>query len=495
MPVMRPMTPGNVHCGVLAMTVVAGMMLLGCSATTVVRTESDARGSASADSAAPASPPPDASGIQLPEAGPVVAPVDAPVGGCVNLQCQQRSCPAGTATTVSGTVYAPNGKLPLYNVAVYVPNAPLEPLAPGMSCDRCGTLASGRPIASALTDHEGKFRITNVPAGKDIPLVIQVGKWRRKIAVPEVRPCQDNPLTDPQVTRLPRNRSEGDLPRVALTSGRCDQLTCMIPKLGLDPAEVGVAGQDRAFTFFSGADGDTSGGPPGMMPATALWNDFDELKKYTMVLLSCPCTEARAARGPAALEAMSRYANAGGRVFGSHFEYVWLRYSPDPQLAGAFVISAGDLGAPPVTLDTSFPKGKALADWMKFLDPGLVYGREPPEAILDDVSVARPPAQIWARSPGFGTASGMHPRFVTINTPAGAPTAEQCGRMALLDVHVTASESGRPGPPPPNRPTFPAICGSELTKSEHVLAFLLFDLAACIQHDMTPPAPPPVVVD
>ena len=44
-------------------------------------------------------------------------------------------------------------------------------------------------------------------------------------------------------------------------------------------------------------DGDVSGGPPGMMPATALWNNFDELKKYTMVLLSCPCTEARAARG------------------------------------------------------------------------------------------------------------------------------------------------------------------------------------------------------
>ena len=208
-------------------------------------------------------------------------------------------CPGGASTTVSGTVYAPNGKLPLYNVAVYVPNAPLEPLSPGMTCDRCGTLASGRPIASALSDHQGKFRITNVPVGKDIPLVIQVGKWRRKVTIPEVKACQDNPLTDPQLTRLPRNRTEGDLPRVALTSGRCDQLTCMIPKLGLDPAEVGVAGQDRAFTFFSGADGDTTGGPPGMMPATSLWNSFDELSKYSMVLFSCPCNEARAARGPA----------------------------------------------------------------------------------------------------------------------------------------------------------------------------------------------------
>jgi hypothetical protein len=474
--------------------VAAGLLLFACGAARVRGTEPDAGGgSIGADSGAAGAAPVDVSIIQLPDVGPPGPPVDAP-SACVNLQCQQPTCAGTASTSVSGTVYAPNGQLPLYNVAVYVPNAPLGPLAPGMSCDRCGTLASGRPIASALSDHEGKFRMTNVPAGKDIPLVIQVGKWRRKVVIPEVKPCQDNPLSDPQLTRLPRNRTEGDLPRVALTSGRCDQLTCMIPKLGLDPAEMGVSGQDRAFTFFSGADGDTSGGPPGMMPATALWNDFDELSKYNMVLFSCPCTEARAARGPAALEAVTRYANAGGRVFGSHFEYVWLKYSPDAPLAASFTINAGDLGAPPVVVDTSFPKGKALADWMKFLDPALQYGRIPSAAILDDISSARPPAQVWARSPGFGTASGMSPRFVTINTPAAAPAAQQCGRVALLDVHVTA-DGGTPAPPSRNPPPFPMACGAELTKSEHALAFLLFDLAACIQVDTTPPLPPPVVVD
>ena len=478
-------------CFVGALCVVAGV--LGCGGPSVrPRDPAGGTGGVSVERDAARNPPADSGNFALPEAGPPAPPPDAPQA-CTNLQCQQRMCPGNTSTTVSGTVYAPNGKLPLYNVAVYVPNAPLEPLSPGMTCDRCGTLASGRPIASALSDHQGKFRITNVPVGKDIPLVIQVGKWRRKVTVPEVKPCQDNPLTDPQLTRLPRNRSEGDLPRVALTTGRCDQLTCMIPKLGLDPAEVGVAGQDRAFTFYSGADGDTTGGPSGMMPATTLWNSFDQLSRYSLVLFSCPCTEARAARGPPALDAVTRYLNAGGRVFGSHFEYVWLRYSPDPGLAGAFTIQAGDLGAPPVVLDTSFPKGKALADWMKFLDPGLQYGHIPSMAILDDISSARAPAQVWARSPGFGTASGTSPRFVTINTPATAPMAQQCGRMALLDVHVTADGMG--GAPNRNPPPYPMACGGELTKSEHALAFLLFDLAACIQHDTTPPMPPPVVVD
>jgi hypothetical protein len=32
-----------------------------------------------------------------------------------------------------------------------------------------------------------------------------------------------------------------------------------------------------------------------------------------------------------------------------------------------------------------------------------------------------------------------------------------------------------------------------LTKAENALAFFLFDLAACIQEDNTPPAPPAII--
>jgi hypothetical protein len=119
-----------------------------------------------------------------------------------------------------------------------------------MSCNRCGTLASGHPIASALSDARGRFRIANVAVGKDVPLVMQVGKWRRQVMVPEVRACEDNRLTDAQATRLPRNRKEGDLPRVAVTTGICDPLSCTVAKLGVDPAELGVSGQDTLAAAF-----------------------------------------------------------------------------------------------------------------------------------------------------------------------------------------------------------------------------------------------------
>jgi hypothetical protein len=95
---------------------------------------------------------------------------------CVNLQCQQQACAGGGTTSVSGTVFAPNGTLPLYNVIVYVPNAPLSAVTQGITCDQCGTLTSGDPIATTLSDSSGHFTLTNVPAGANIPIVVQLGK-------------------------------------------------------------------------------------------------------------------------------------------------------------------------------------------------------------------------------------------------------------------------------------------------------------------------------
>src|SRR6185369_8244725 len=87
-----------------------------------------------------------------------------PGKACTGIRCDVPSCEPGKTTVIEGDVYDPAGKTRLYNVLAYVPNEPLSPITKGASCDRCGTV-SGDPIATALSDSKGHFRIEGVPAG------------------------------------------------------------------------------------------------------------------------------------------------------------------------------------------------------------------------------------------------------------------------------------------------------------------------------------------
>src|SRR4051812_49175438 len=46
---------------------------------------------------------------------------------CTGLQCQIHSCSGGAHTTITGKIYDPAGKNPLYGVVAYVPNSPPQP--------------------------------------------------------------------------------------------------------------------------------------------------------------------------------------------------------------------------------------------------------------------------------------------------------------------------------------------------------------------------------
>ena len=469
----------------------------------------DHPGAAGDDGAASSRPSPDASpdaASSAPDAArdTPIELLPPPKPPCVNLQCGKVACAGGPLTSISGTTYAPNGKLPLYNVTVYVPNAALDPFPAGITCDRCGAVASGKPVASAVSDAEGKFTIKDVPAGTNIPLVLQVGKWRRKITIPSVTACQDNKLTDANLTRLPRNRQEGDMPKIAVTTGTCDQLGCLLPKIGIDPAELGIAGQDKAVAYYQGSSfsilpgiipgGMGNGfGPPNMRPATELWNDEAQLSKHDMTLFSCECSEMLNTKSAASFAAVTNYLARGGRIFGSHYSYVWLQHTPDPPLSMAVpIVTSFGTGSSPLTIDTSFPKGKALADWMKFVDPAVTYGEITSRQVFNNVqSVMAPSALAWASSETMGGGAdagvGSKPRIITVNTPAGVAADKQCGRAAHLDAHIT------PDMLAPAGGMFPAVCGTDLSKGEEALAFLFFDLSSCIQDDKMPVVPPVIV--
>jgi hypothetical protein len=392
---------------------------------------------------------------------------------CVGLECQVTNCGADRPpTTLSGTVYAPNGTLPLYNVTVYVPNVVPDPLPVGVTCDRCGTPLSGSPIAQAQSDYKGKFQLMNPPSGNQIPIVVQIGKWRRVATIPAVIPCQDNPIPA-ELTRLPRNQTEGNMPRIAVTLGGCDKIACLLPKVGIAPSEFGVAGDNKAVTFYSTPD--ATSGPAGMTSATSFWSDTTELAKYDMVILSCECKEASPARPPesknaASFAAMTEYLAMGGRIFSTDYQYTWYKYSPDPALASIGSIPGGAPSGPsPIMIDATFAKGKALADWMDYNMLSAGYGNVTASSIFDNFTSLDP-----AKATTFGS-SGGHPRFMTINTPVGAPLDQQCGKAVHLDAHINGNDQ--------IDGTFPAGCTSPISSGEAAFAYFFFDLANCITND------------
>jgi hypothetical protein len=424
---------------------------------------------------------------------------DGTPGACRNLQCQQVICPDGGTTTLTGTVYAPNGTLPLFNALVYVPNAPVPAVAPGLACDRCGAVAPGQPLVNALTDTHGVFTLTDVAVGNNIPLVIQIGKWRRQIVVPQVKACQVNQLTDPDQTRLPRNRSEGDMPRIAITTGPCDNLICLMPKLGIDPSEWGIDGEDKAVTFFHGAsyDADTDNTRLArlfdshlvqMTSATTLWSNLSALQKYDLTIVSCEC---EALTGTAAeYQAVTQYLAMGGRFFSTDLQYVWYEHSSDANLSGSarFLNDNSFVGLNPITLDTTFPKGAAFSDWLSFVDPAGTPGQVNAYQVFDNFSGVTAPAwTTWGTSISQSDDVTIHPRLISVNTPVGAAEAQQCGRAVHLDAHISPTSSSTLSS------VFPDSCDATLQNSEQAMVFFLFDVAACIQDDLKPIVAPPIV--
>jgi hypothetical protein len=407
-------------------------------------------------------------------------PTSTEPANCSGLSCRQVTCPDGFQTTVSGVVYNPAGSDPIYNAVVYVPNGTVEPFAPGVSCDRCGALASGSPITATLSDANGHFVLPNVPVGDAVPVVIQVGRWRREFSLPTVQACTDNPIPA-GLTHLPTNRTEGEIPRIAIATGAVDPLECLLRKIGIDASEFTTpAGGGRIQVYTSNGAAMEDPTPP----ASDLWSSLYKLKQYDLVLL--PCEGKPIAKPATALQNLIEYTSSGGRVFTTHYGYVWIEGAPNPFSSTADWATDQATMPDPLTVEinTTFPKGQALSDWLADQDVLDAQGHLTIDGSRRDATQTNGASVSWLTS----AKPALSLQEYTFNTPVTAPPAAQCGRVSFSDFHVTVD-----GLLSTSLSTFPEECVDEsaaLTPQEKVIEFMLFDLASCIQLD-TGPTPVP----
>jgi hypothetical protein len=399
---------------------------------------------------------------------------------------------AAGCATLTGTVTTPGQTDPLYNALVYVAKGSVDPIASGASCDRCGGLSAAKAVAATLTRPDGTFRLTGVPSG-EVPLVIQLGKWRRVVKV-NVNGCGE--ITTPaDLTRLPRNQSEGNIPLTAISTGDADSLECVLRKMGVDDGEFTVpSGGGRIHVYHATGAYASDGTTPDQ---TALWSDLTNLMKYDVVLLPCENRPNTAGKAPGYAN-LVEYTNAGGRAFVTHYNYTWIR-SPDthfPPTANwtdetKYFSTSYDF---PVAADVNlgFQKGRDFAQWLENVGASSEYGTvELNHVVHNSDSVIPDVAQPWLTSvaeprqykPDGSQMSQQFSHHYTFNTPVGAPAEDQCGRVVYSAFHVNDAASFGT--------TFPSECSNgPLTAQEKVLMFMLFDLASCVQTDKEPPAVP-----
>ncbi len=393
---------------------------------------------------------------------PVSSSPDADQPGCVGLECQLVQCPVGTATRVTGTVFAPTpvDPDPLPNVTVYIPNAAVEPFAPGVQCTTCATPLSGSPLVTTTTAVDGTFTLANVPAGTQIPIVIQTGRWRRQVAI-DIEPCVDTALPS-DLSHLPRNRAQGDIPKMAIATGQLDSLECTLAKL-IDPSEIGAPGSDARVHLYRLNGNDLATPVPSR---AAMLADLGAMRQYDAMLLPCPSGEPFLATESDNLEA---YADQGGRLFVTHHGGDWMdqngiRYpsvqfnrQPDPPVSEGAV-------------NTTFERGKQFADWLQVIGATPTYATIPITSAQWHVDSTTMPAQTWV-----STSSPTTVQHLTLNTPVAAPAENQCGRILFSNFHVAPGSVG----------IFPTACTpGPLTAQEKLVEFMLFDVTACVSPDV-----------
>ncbi|HEY1817826.1 MAG TPA: hypothetical protein VGG74_36040 [Kofleriaceae bacterium] len=448
---------------------------------------------------------------------------------CVGPLCTEvNSCTNMPQTTITGTVTAPGHPTtgsnawtgwvpdPIYGALVYVPDGSagsptygVQSFAPGVSCDTCSSEVTGSPMVSAVTGIDGKFTLSNAPCGANIPLVIQLGRWRRMITISNVACCANTALTNDE-THLPRVHTPGvaaagtgsdvydDIPLMAFDTGSVDTLHCVLRKIGVDDSEFTDPTGAGRVNFYVDNGAQISNNTPA---ATSLYGSQSTLDKYDMVLFECVGEQDQ--KSLTNQDNVINYANAGGRVYATHYSYVWLtngttksvssNTAPVPfSQTATWDVNQSSNDSTTGTVDQTLQgdagtqtRRIAFANWLKQVGATATVGQITVDVVRQDFdavnsaagTMSGTPAQLWM------TASAGYPLHYTFDTPINysSPPAQQCGRVLFSDFHVSdASVNSGTDYPKECEPSTDKKGQNPMTAQEKTLEFMLFDLASCV---------------
>jgi hypothetical protein len=492
---------------------------------------------------------------------------------CTGLCAQRAACDAGTTTSLSGTVvagtistYLPAGVAngdPVPNVLVYIPNSTVKAFLPRASetqaqqCSTCGADVSGDPLVESKTAYNGTFTLQNVPVGSSIPVVIQLGRWRRQFTVSVTNSCGANTVNasgmPAGILRMPRTQLEGDIPLTAISTGNVDAMECVLLKMGVDTSEFTIntttsPKNGRVHMYQGNGAVSTLGGTPS---ETALLSSGGTYNDYDQVILPCwgvdPTYSGSAnIKTTTELQNLVTYGNNGGHFFATHYSYAWLYdsssltgYTTPYSLTAKWHVDANPFltsisGVVSQTAPPAVPVTNpgVFVQWLNYTHSLSNFTTIPPPPNPANVTISIPRHDVdsvllqsvdWIDTtdpgPDGGPSGGPMLLHYTFDTPVVAPDggvpSGQCGHAIFSDFHVTNSATGT-GACKQNSDCSSSSCSSgacaaaqfpsqsnlttycnttPMTPQEKILEYMIWDLSSCVPGSPTSTCTPKTCAD
>lgn len=448
-------------------------------------TTDDGTGSSTSSTSSDAtsgSQPPGSSTAEEDPVPPVIFDVNDPtggVGGCGG---------AAPDLTLTGTVWAPNGVIPVSGALVYTSADVPDGIPDGVFCAECSEL--GCDDRFTLTEADGSFTLQTVSQDANY-LVVQKGQF---LKFTPVNFGVGMDVVDDELSTLPGEYDPDNglfIPRIAVGNGSFDRLEDGLGKFGLGDTiiegfEERLVPGTEPFELWDngrspGTDGFTSQGTFAELVA-----DPERLDDYQIIFAPCSGDAYISALTPENIQNIRDWVAAGGRWYVSDWANEWfIRVFPEYQELECDAGGNCDNGAydslADVMDDGLLEWLEALPDPLKDINPlndeahptlfelpqvqtvdnwsGITQINQ---VLVDDgkggqVDVGH---KVWLQGPG-GLPAGVHP--LTVTGQFG------CGKIQFTSYHMAE---------------FFNYVG--LSPQELVLLYTILEIGVC-QADLPPP--------
>ncbi len=294
------------------------------------------------------------------------------VAGVPDMGPTDSECNANTDATLTGTVLAPNGEIPIFGALVYTSVAPPAGIPQEVYCDECQQIDCNNVFEYTFTDINGEFTLPAV-SGNDRYLVVQKGQFMR---IPQID-VDPGPATLPDAqTTLPgaNDPAAGEyIPLIAVGHGSYDRIEDALGKFGMGQTNITGFEQNlvpgtEPFDIWDNGGGPAADGFTSQGTFAELINDPDALANYHIIFVPCSTDSYLDSLNATTIQNIRDWVGAGGRWYVADWSNEWMEHVfPDYQtLQGE--PNAADLGsydANATVLDMN------LLDWLMALPPGL----------------------------------------------------------------------------------------------------------------------------